>query len=185
MLLKKNVYILSITSAVVVNSPVLADTWNVDPEQSTLGFEVQQGDGTLKGTFATWTASIEFDPNAPETAEIAADIKAMSASTGNPQFDGTMPGADWFDVNAFPVAEFKADNVSLVEGNSYSADGTLTIKGISHPVKLDFTLDIDGDTAKAEGKATVNRLDYQLGAGVGTDTISDIVTVTLDLTAIR
>ncbi|MCV0427499.1 MAG: YceI family protein [Roseibium sp.] len=185
MALRNIAFALSISSAIVVNSPVMADTWNVDPGQSTLGFEVQQGEGTLRGTFATWTASIEFDPNAPETAEIAVDVKAMSASTGNPQFDGTMPGSEWFDVNSFPIAEFKADAVSLVEGNSYSADGTLTIKGISHPVKLDFTLDIDGDTAKAEGKATVNRLDYKLGSGVGTDTVGDLVTVTLDLTAIR
>jgi hypothetical protein len=50
---------------------------------------------------------------------------------------------------------------------------------------MDFTLDIAGDTATAKGTAIVNRLDYQLGSGVGTDTVGDIVTVTLDLTAIR
>ena len=96
-----------------------------------------------------------------------------------------MPGKDWFDADAFPVAKFQSDAVSLVEGNSYRADGTLTIKGASHPVSLDFTLDIDGDTARAAGTAKLNRLDYGLGAGVGTDTVGDIVTVTLDLTATR
>ncbi|MDN3719063.1 YceI family protein [Roseibium salinum] len=61
----------------------------------------------------------------------------------------------------------------------------MTIKGISQPVELDFTLDIDGDTATAKGTATVNRLDYKLGSGVGTDTVGDVVTVTLNLTATR
>ena len=109
----------------------------------------------------------------------------MSATTGNAQFDGALPGKDWFNAGDFPTAEFTSDTVELVEGNSYRAQGTLSIKGISQPVEMDFTLDIAGDTATAKGTAIVNRLDYQLGSGVGTDTVGDIVTVTLDLTAIR
>lgn len=166
-------------------SAAQGEAWSVDPANSTLAFEVQQGSAALSGTFTTWDASIEFDTAAPESAVIVATIKPASASTGNPQFDTTLPAADWFDAAGFPVAEFKAEGATLVEGNSYRADGTLTIKGASHPVTLDFTLDIDGDTARAAGTAKLNRLDYGLGAGVGTDTVGDIVTVTLDLTATR
>ena len=97
----------------------------------------------------------------------------------------TLPNADWFDAAAFPEAEFTATSVARVEGTRYRATGTLAIKGISHPVSLDFTLEIDGDTAIAAGKATLNRLDYNLGSGVATDTVGDAVTVTLDLTAAR
>lgn len=166
-------------------SAAKAESWTVDAANSTLAFEVQQGSAPLKGTFTTWDASIDFDVAAPENAVIQATINPASASTGNPQFDTTLPAADWFDAAGFPVAEFKAESASLVEGNSYRAEGTLTIKGASHPVTLDFTLDIDGDTATATGTAKLNRLDYQLGSGVGTDTVGDIVTVTLDLTATR
>lgn len=166
-------------------SAAQAESWTVDAANSTLAFEVAQGSAPLKGTFTTWDASIDFDVSAPENAVILATINAASASTGNPQFDTTLPAADWFDAAGFPVAEFKAEGASLVEGNSYRADGTLTIKGASHPVSLDFTLDINGDTAKATGTAKLNRLDYQLGASVGADTVGDVVTVTLDLTATR
>jgi polyisoprenoid-binding protein YceI len=162
-----------------------ADVWTVDPAQSKLGFEVQQGGGTLTGAFDTWDAAIDFDPDAPESAKISATIKPGSASTGNPQFDGTLPSADWFDTAAFPDATFTATSLERVEGNSYRANGTLDIKGASQPVTLDFTLDIDGDTARATGKATLNRLNYNLGDSVGTDTVGDAVTVTLDLTATR
>lgn len=185
MTLKKLLFTLSILMLGITTNTALAETWTVSPEKSTLGFEVSQGGGVLKGQFASWKANIEFDPNAPETAKISAEIQPLSASTGNPQFDGTLPGADWFNAEAFPVAEFTSDKVSLVEGNSYRATGSLTVKGISHPIELDFTLEIDGDTAKALGKATTNRLDYQLGSGVGSDTVGDIVTVSLDLTATR
>ncbi|MET1415278.1 YceI family protein [Roseibium sp. HPY-6] len=166
-------------------APASADTWTVDPEASKLSFEVQQGEGTLNGEFQSWQASIDFDVEAPGSAKISAVINPASAATGNPQFDTTLPAKDWFDTEGFPDAEFAAEGASLVEGNSYKADGTLTIKGVSHPVVLEFTLEIEGDTAKAQGTATLNRLEYAIGAGVGTDTVGDVVTVTLDLTATR
>lgn len=182
----KNIFLsLGIAVSLGLVSPGLADTWTVDQENSQLGFEVQQGSSKLTGLFGSWKASIDFDPAAPETAKISAEINPATATTGNAQFDGTLPNQDWFDVSAFPAATFQSNTVTLVEGNSYRADGTLTIKGMEQPVELDFTLEITGDTAKATGTATVNRLSYGLGAGVGTDTVGDIVSVTLDLTATR
>jgi len=166
-------------------APVQAEIWTVDPAQSVLGFEVQQGGSTLSGRFTAWDATIDFDPDAPETAEISATIRPASASTGNAQFDGTLPNADWFDSANFPDATFVATNVERIEGDSFRANGTLKIKGIVLPVALDFTLEIDGDTAAATGMASLNRLDYGLGTGVGADTVGDAVTVTLDLIATR
>ena len=165
--------------------PVQADVWTVDPAQSTLGFEVQQGGSTLTGRFTAWDAAIDFDPDAPETAEISATIRPASASTGNAQFDGTLPNGDWFDTATFPDATFVATNVERIEGDSFRANGTLTLKSIALPVAVDFTLEIDGDTATATGMATLNRLEYNLGSGVATDTVGDTVTVTLDLIATR
>ena len=165
--------------------PASADVWIVDKDKSRLTFEVQQGGGTLQGSFTSWDAAIDFDPASPETSVISAQIQPASASTGNAQFDGTLPGQDWFDTAGFPNAEFKTDTVALVQDTTYQADGTLTIKGASHPVTLQFTLEIDGDTAAAKGTAVLSRLDYGLGAGVGPDTVGDMVTVILDLTAHR
>ena len=185
MSLKKFQFVLALFASATLAGPVFANTWTVNPEQSELGFEVNQGGSVLKGIFETWTANITLDPDAPETAEITAEIQPMSASTGNTQFDTTMPTKDWFDVDSFPSATFAAETVTRVEGSSYRANGTLTIKGIESPVVLDFTLEIEGDTAKATGTASINRFDHGIGAGVGADTVGDIVTVTLDLTATR
>lgn len=185
MVLKNSLFALTAALVFCAGAPARADTWTVAPDQSTLGFQVQQGDAPLTGSFADWTATIDFDPEAPEGAVITATIAPASATTGNPQFDATLPAKDWFNADAFPAAEFKADGATLVEGNSYRAAGTLTIKGISQPVNLDFTLDIEGDTATAKGTATLERLAYELGTGVGEDTVGNMVTVTLDLTATR
>lgn len=185
MALKFSAIVLTAALSTAAIHPAVAATWSVDRDQSRLGFEVKQGDALQKGIFGAWDAAIDFDPAHPETAKISATVQPASASTGNQQFDGTLPGKDWFDVTAFPDAVFTANSATLVEGNSYRASGTLTIKGLSHPVDLDFTLEIDGDTAKAKGTAIVNRLDYQIGAAMGPDTVGSAVTVTLDLTATR
>lgn len=166
-------------------APAMAETWTVDYDNSTLGFEVPQGDKTLTGEFENWTASIDFDPEAPEDAVITAEIQTASAVTGNKQFDGMLPSNDWFAVEEFSVANFTTDNVMPLEGGRYKADSLLTIKAITMPIELEFALDIDGDTAHATGTAKLQRKEYKLGPAVNEDTVGETVTVTLDLTATK
>nr|WP_272211890.1 YceI family protein [Marinicella sp. W31]MDC2877780.1 YceI family protein [Marinicella sp. W31] len=171
--------------AVPFASPAMAETWTVDRDNSTLGFEVLQGGKTLTGEFESWTASIDFDPEKPDDALITAEIDTASAATGKAQYDGMLPSADWFAVDEFASAEFTTDNVMLLDDGRYKADGLLTIKAITLPIELEFTLDIDGDSAHAIGTATLQRKDYDLGPAVNADTVGETVTVTLDLTATR
>ncbi|TNB47825.1 YceI family protein [Martelella lutilitoris] len=166
-------------------SPALADTWAVDHDNSTLGFEVPQGGKTLSGTFESWSASIDFDPQAPEDALITVEIDTGSALTGNGQYDGMLETSDWFAVKEFGSADFTTDNVLVLDDGSYKADGLLTIKAVTLPIELNFTLDIDGDTAHAVGTATLDRKEYNLGPAVNADTVGETVTVLLDLTAMR
>lgn len=165
--------------------PAFADTWTVDKDKSSLSFEVVQGEGTVSGSFSSWDAAIDFDPAAPEQAKIKATIETGSVSTGSAQFDGMLPGPDFFDAAGFPQAVFESDKVTALGGDAYRAEGTLTIRDISQPVTLDFTLTISGDTALAGGTATVNRTAHKVGASVATDTLADAVKVKLDLTASR
>lgn len=163
----------------------VASAWTVDPDTSRLGFEVAQGENLVSGQFTDWTAAIEFDPDAPEAAEISATIQTATTATGIGQLDGMLPGDQWFAAGQFPVAEFTSTDVRLVDGTTYAADGTVTIRGISQPVTLTFTLEIDGDTAQAKGTATLDRTVFGVGEGVGLDQVAAAVTVTFDLTANR
>ena len=162
-----------------------ASNWVVDAENSRLGFEVQQGPDVTSGEFTSWSAQIVFDPAAPEKAEISAQIQTGTATTGNANTDQVLPTSDWFDTGNHPDAAFTSESVSLVEGNTYRAEGILAIRGISHPVALDFTLTIDGDEATATGSAEILRLDYKLGATIAEDTVANAVRVVLDLKASR
>lgn len=160
-----------------------ATTWTVDHDKSVLGFEFNQAGTLVQGTFNDWSADIDFDPDNLSAASIKAKIKTGSALTGNGQFDGLIPTAQWFDVDQFPVATFQSDTVQLIEGNIYEAAGTLSLRGITQPATLRFSLDIQDDTATATGSAVINRTLHKVGDGVAPDSVGIDVTVTLDLTA--
>ncbi|WP_417668132.1 YceI family protein [Roseibium sp.] len=168
-----------------VLGPALAADWTVDRDKSRLGFSVKQADGEVVGEFGSWSADIDFDPDAPEKAVIKASIETGSVATGNRQFDDMLLQPDYFNISVFPAATFETTQVIPRGEDVYRAEGTLSIKGLTQPVILDFTLKIDGDTAKAEGTATLQRLTYEMGTSVATGTLEDTVTVTLDLTATR
>jgi polyisoprenoid-binding protein YceI len=166
-------------------TPALATSWTVDRDASTLGFTVPQGDEPLSGTFGSWSADIDFDPENVSAAKISASIDTGSVMTGNQQFDSMLPSPDWFNAEAFPAAKFTSETVTSLGGNAYRAEGNLTIRDISQPATLDFTLDIDGDTAHAEGTATVDRIAHKIGSSVGPAQVGESVTITIDLRASR
>ncbi|MAM11869.1 MAG: polyisoprenoid-binding protein [Rhizobiaceae bacterium] len=183
--MKFKAFTAALALATAFASPALAETWNVDQDNSSLGFEVPQGGKTLSGTFESWAASIDFDVQAPEDALITVEIDTGSAVTGNGQYDGMLETSDWFAVDEFGSADFTTDNVLALDDGSYKADGLLTIKAVTLPIELNFTLDIDGDTAHVVGMATLDRKEYDLGPAVNADTVGETVTVLLDLTAMR
>lgn len=166
-------------------TPALASDWTVDPAKSTLGFAVDQGGQPVEATFKTWTAAIRFDPANPADAKIEATIETGGIATANPQFVEMIPGADWLAAASFPTATFTSGAVTSKGGNAYQMEGTLTLRGQSQPVTLDFTLDITGDSARAVGTATAKRSAFGVGASFPPATVGDDVTIKLDLTASR
>ena len=72
-------------------------------------------------------------------------------------------------------------------GGRYQAVGDLTIRGVSHPAVLPFTLAITGDTARMNGQLALNRGAFGIGQGkwATADTVDTQVAVTVALTAHR
>jgi len=175
--------LLATTLGVLPLASAHATTWTVDHDKSVLGFEFNQAGTPVKGTFNDWSAEIVFDPEDLSAATIKADIQTGSALTGNGQFDGLIPTAQWFDTDQFPIATFQSDTVQLIEGNVYEAAGTLNLRGSTQPTTLRFSLDIQDTTAKATGTAEINRTAHKVGDGVAPNSVGIDVTVTLDLTA--
>ena len=66
------------------------------------------------------------------------------------------------------------------------AEGTLTLRGVDQPVSLPFDLVIDGNTAQMTGTTTLDRRNYDIGAGQTDEgQLGFGVGVTVDLVAER
>jgi len=98
-----------------------------------------------------------------------------------------LPGADWFSVAAHPTAAFKATRFRHLGGNRYEALGTLSLRGVSRPLKLPFTLTIAGDVATMTGTATIDRTVFGVGQGewAATTDLPAAVSVTVAIKADR
>jgi polyisoprenoid-binding protein YceI len=142
-----------------------AATWTIDTAKSQLGFTGSQNGTAFNGKFGKFSGTIVFDPANPQAGHADVTIETGSASTGDQQKDGALPGSDWFAADKYPTAHFVASSFKAVGSGAYEADGTLTIRGISKPLALPFTLAITGDQAKADGKVQLIRTNYGVGQG--------------------
>ncbi|WP_150290589.1 cytochrome b/b6 domain-containing protein [Sphingobium estronivorans] len=138
--------------------------WAVQPGGS-IGFSVGNGGETISGGFAQWTTKIAMDPDRPDSADIRVEIDLASASVGDSYQDGMLAGDEFFGVAAHPKAVFTAKGAKKTGANSYQAVGTLSLKGVSKPQSIRFTLSGAGKARKVAGSATIARASFGVGNG--------------------
>ena len=157
----------------------VASDWVV--QDGEIAIAITQFGGEVTGSFADWTSEISFDPAPADVmGNVTTVISIGSLTLGSVTADAM--GSDYFDVETHPTATFTAE--IKPSGESYVADGTMTIKGTSVPVQLPFDLAIDGDIATMSGAVTLNRQDYKVGEGQSDEgSLGFDVAVNITLTA--
>lgn len=145
---------------------------------STLVFASKYDGEVFTGTFPGFTTTLSFDPADLPAARLDVTIPLAGARSGNDDRDATLQGADFFDVSRFAQARYTATTFRSLGGDTYAADGTLALRGISKPVTLTFTW-TEGATPVLSGRATVERLAFGVGGGDwnDTDTLPDDVAI--------
>jgi polyisoprenoid-binding protein YceI len=163
-----------------------APVWTVDPGSS-VGFSSSFSGTAFSGHFNRWTAAIRFDPKNLAGSSVTATIDVSSAATGDKDRDSSLPTADFFNAPKFPNATFTATSFKDLGGGHYQAIGTLSLRGVSKPLTLPFSLAITGAQAKMSAAVALNRLAFGVGQGEwgGTDSIPAAVNVTINLAAHR
>ena len=176
--------VLGLPGTAALAAPVPA--WSVDGG-SKLGFTGKMSGEAFSGAFRRWTAQIAFDPKNLAASKVAVTLDVASAATGDADRDQALPTDDWFAAGKFPRATFVSRSFKDLGGGHYQAIGDLTIRGISHPVTLPFTLAIAGDTARMNGQLALNRAAFGVGQGKWAtgDMVDTQVAVTIALTAHR
>lgn len=164
-----------------------APAWTVDKAASKVAFSSSFDGGAFTGSFRKWDAVIRFDPNNLAGSSVTATFDMSSAATGDQARDQSLPDADWFNAGAFPQATFMATSFKALGGGRYQAIGTLTLRGVTKPLTLPFSLVITGDTAKMSSSVGLNRLAFGVGQNEWktTEVVPGTVTVNISLTAKR
>ena len=167
-------------------APAPGRDWLVMPGGS-LGFAIDVSGQRVTGSFTRWSAEIELDPEDTSDGRIAATIDLASVGSGDGERDSMLAGSDFFATSAHPRASFSSRDIRKLGSNRYEARGTLTIKGTSQPLRMPFSLDVDGDKARARGTASFDRRNFSIGEGQfsGTEEVGGRVTVTMDFRARR
>lgn len=156
-----------------------AGNWTVS--EGTLAFAVQQMGQRVEGALPAWTATIDFD-EAMGTGSVVVEIDTTRLTLGS--VTDQAKGPEFFDVTSHPTATFTA--AITPAGEAFEASGSLTLRGAEQPVTLPFMLTIEGDTARMEGKVTLDRRDFGMGPSYGDEnTVGFTVDVEVALVAKR
>lgn len=136
----------------------------------------------LEGTFKKWAASLTFASPDVTTGILDIKIQADSVDTGSGMKDGKIKSKDFFDVENDPLITFHSDKVVQTSPTTFDLPGTFTIRGVSKPETLTFTVTGKG-TGSGEIKGTMafDRKDYGMNKGIPFVKIADRVEVTVNL----
>jgi polyisoprenoid-binding protein YceI len=154
---------LILAAALCISMPAQAENWVIDASKSSIVFLGNHAGTNFAGRFQKWNGQIQFDPAKLIDAKAIILIDLTSARTGNKMYDGTLPQADWFDIKTGRQARFETSSIKLAGNGSYVAQGSLTLRGVSVPITLPFTLATTGKQAVMQGQASVKRMAFGVG----------------------
>ena len=155
-------------------------------------FEINHADSSAKfnvkasvaiaGTFDKWDASLTFTSPDLATAVLDIKIQAASVNTGSDMKDGKLKSKDFFDVEHDPLITFHSTKVTQTGPNTVEFSGDFTIRGVTKPETLAFTVTGKGTGAgEIAGTMAFDRKDYGMNSGIPFIKIADRVEVTVDL----
>jgi polyisoprenoid-binding protein YceI len=108
----------------------------IDPTHTNVYFEATHfGTSTNRARFDKKSGMVEFD-RAAKTGKAEVTIDTTSINSGVAPFDKHLRSDEFFDAEKHPTAVFKGDTF-VFDGDKVSeVQGTLTIRGKTHPVTL-------------------------------------------------
>jgi len=117
-----------------------ADTYTLDPMHTAVLWRINHfGFSNPSGKWMA-TGTLVLDEANPNNSKVNAVIQTDAIVTAIPELDKHLKGPLFFDVIKFPIAKFVSDKVEKTGKNKAFVYGTLTLHGVSKPVKLLVTL---------------------------------------------
>jgi polyisoprenoid-binding protein YceI len=183
----------TVESATLPQTSLPTGTWNVDPVHSSVEFQVKHlGIATVKGQFKEFEGTLEVTPDG---ISAHGSVETASVDTREPQRDGHLRSADFFDVEQHPQITFQSSAIRPIDEDSFEIEGDFTLHGITRPLKLIGTL--EGTETDPQGNervglsatAQISRSDhdmkFNMALGSGNVVVGDKVKILLDVSAVK
>jgi polyisoprenoid-binding protein YceI len=175
--------------------PITGGEYKIDAAHSIIGFAIRHLEiSWVEGRFKDYTGTIRYDDKDITKSSVEFTAKVESIDTGVEARDKHLRSADFFEVEKYPEISFKSTSIER-RGKDYVMHGELTLKGVTKPVFLPFSLtgaikDQRGNTRfGVEAKTSINRRDYGINFGRGLPSgivdIGNEVTIKLNLEAVQ
>ncbi len=170
--------------------------WALDPTHSSVDFTIKHlMISKVKGSFKSFDASIEADPQDLTTANITFSIDVASIDTNNGDRDNHLRTGDFFDVEKFPKLTFVSKSIAKTGDGEYNVTGDVSLHGVT---RLEtFAVTFEGQSKDPWGNekvgfsatGTLKREDYGLTYNAALETggflLGNDVKVALEIQAVK
>lgn len=121
--------------------PIPGGDYKIDPAHSIIGFAIRHLEiNWVEGRFKDFTGMIHYDDQDVTKSSVDFTAKVESIDTGVAPRDKHLRTADFFEVEKYPEMTFKSTRVERKGKDQYVLHGDLTLKGVTKPVALPFTI---------------------------------------------
>ena len=167
-----------------------ADTYTLDSSHTFPRFEINHfGFSTHHGQFNKTAGKLTLDRVA-KTGSVDIVVQTSSIGTGDPKLEEHLRSPDFFNAEKFPTMTYRSKSIKFSGDAPVSAEGELTLVGITKPLTLMITRLICAshpyykkEDCGAEVTATLKRSDF--GMTKYLPALGDEVTLRIQVEAIR
>jgi len=178
-------------------APAAVSTWNIDPAHTYGEFKVRHMMiSNVKGTIKGVQGLLHLDEADPSRSTFQATADIGTLNTGEPQRDGHLKSAEFFDHEKFPHMAFTSTAIKRTGDEEFEVTGDLTIRDVTKPVK--FAVEGLGAPHKdpwgnlrigLSATAKINRKDFGLNWNASLETggvlVGDDVHITVEAEFIK
>ncbi len=182
--------------AVVSGSPASAEPKNfkLDPEHLTISFLVQHiGFAKTLGVFREATGAVVFDEAGSALKSIDVSVKTASVDTGHKARDKHVRGGDFLNAGKHPTMRFVMTGAKKTAKRKGVITGNLTMRGKTHPVKLNVVWNKSGRypfgkkqyVVGVSARGKIKRSKWGMTYAVGNGLVGDEVEIIIEAELIR
>ncbi len=119
----------------------------------------------------------------PTHSKVEFTIDTTSLYADSEKLTGHLKSADFFDVEAHPIASFESTSIAATD-DGYSVTGNLSLHGVTKQVVFPAAISVADDVVTADAEFSIQRFDFNIEyKGMADDLIRDDVLIKLHLVA--